>query len=84
MVVGTCRDLTASTFLMSIFTTCGLKLTLLCLDQKLVSQEAFQDYSDVSDVILHGSGVDQDVVDIHNHLASKHVPEHLIDECLEH
>lgn len=50
-----------------------MKLALLCLDKQLVSQEAFQDYSDMSDVILQGSLVDQDVIDIHDHLASKHV-----------
>lgn len=43
-----------------------MKLALLSLDERVVSQEAFQDCSNVNDVILQGSQVDQDVVDIHN------------------
>ena len=56
-----------------------MKLTLLSLDLQVVSQEAFQDCSNVSDVILQGSRVDQDVFDIHDHLESEHVPEHLVN-----
>jgi hypothetical protein len=58
-------------------------LALLSLEEQVVSQEMFQDCSNVSDVILQGSLVDQDVIDINDHLASEHVPEH-INECLEH
>ena len=61
-----------------------MELALLRFEVQVVGQEAFQDFSDVRNVILQGSRGYQDVVDIHDHLASKHVPEHLVDECLEH
>ena len=59
-------------------------LTLLSLAEQVVSQEAFQDCSNVSDVILQSSRVDQDVIDLHDHPSSEHVPEHPINKCLEH
>ena len=61
-----------------------MKLALLSIGKHLISQQAFQDYSDVSDVILQGSRVDQDVIDIHYHLVSEYVSKYLDDECLEH
>lgn len=61
-----------------------MELALLHFHIQLILQEAFQDYSDVGNVILQGDRVDQDVVDIHDHLVANHAPEQLVNECLEH
>ena len=42
------------------------------------------DCSDVFAVLLKSGTVDQDVIYIHNDLMTKHIPEDLIYECLEH
>ena len=60
-----------------------MELALLHFHIQMVLQEASRDYLDVGNVLLQGVRVDQDVVDIHDHLAPKHVPKHLIHKCLK-
>lgn len=61
-----------------------MELALLSFNIKLFLQEASKDYSDVSNVIFQVGRIDQDVVDIHGHLAPDHVPEHLVHQRLKH
>jgi hypothetical protein len=84
MVVGTVHDLWADPVPQEEDLDLMELALLSFINIKLFLQEASMDYLDVSDAIFQFGRIDQDVVDIHGHLAHDHVPEHLVHERLKH
>lgn len=50
----------------------------------LTKREALKDCLDLMHVLLLGPGEDQDIVQVHKHVLVEHVPQHVIDQGLEH
>ena len=57
-----------------------MEYTLLRLNIKSVLQQSLQNLSNVSPVLLHGLGEDQDVVEVTENGMVQHVPENVIDK----
>ncbi len=60
-----------------------MKFTLLCLGVQLMVDETTKNCSDLLDMILECHGIYQDVIDIDNYPAVKHVSEYFVNERLE-
>jgi len=67
-----------------IFNLCVLKLTFVMSQEELVFTKSLQDQMCNVMVLIHGSGVDEDVIEVHtDHSLHNKVLKDLIHHCLE-
>ncbi len=60
-----------------------MELALLKLQEQRVLAELLEDLLDVLAMVGLVPGVDEDVINVHNHKAMEILPEHLVNEFLE-